>query len=101
MIYIPNDCANKECHVHFAFHGCGMSPEDMQDPEFFGLNMVAATNDIIVVYPGSKDCFNDGGFFDSDYWLTNEGLYPETFKSMICRVTSEENSADCPDAGPF
>ena len=69
--------------------------------DYFGLNRIAATNDIIVVYPGSEDCFNDGGFFDEEYYLTNEGLYPEAFSQMICRVTSESEENDCPEAGPF
>ena len=88
-----------------AFHGCGGSPKGMaQDEEFYGLNTIAATNDIIVVYPGSRNCFNDGGYFDKEYYLTNEGLYPETFKSMICRLTTAEGSdeaADCPEPGMF
>ena len=75
-----------------------------EDNEFFGLNLIAGANDIIVVYPGSKNCFNDEGLFDNDYYLTNEGLYPTTMLSMICRLTTAEGSdeaANCPEAGPF
>lgn len=65
-IYTPTPCETKQCYVHLAFHGCGQSPTEMvENNEFFGLNMVAATNDIIVVYPGSDACFNDGGEYDT------------------------------------
>ena len=104
-IYTPKYCEENRCHVHLAFHGCGGNPKDMaNDYEYFGLNTIAGANNIIVVYPGSKNCFNDEGKFDNDYYLTNEGLYPTTMKSMICRLTTAENSTEaeeCPEAGPF
>ena len=88
--------------MHFAFHGCG-SPVDYFVSEDYGdLNILAATNDIIIVYPGSEVCFNDRGRFDSELWLTKKGLYPETMMAMICRVTSaDEESANCPPPGIF
>lgn len=104
-IYTPNACLDKECYVHFAFHGCGGTPEEVaKDDDYYGLSLIAATNDIIMVYPGSNHCFNDGGYFDNEYWLTNEGLYPTAFRAMMCRVTTEEGSEEaqhCPQPGPF
>ena len=88
-----------------AFHGCGDTPKNMaRGYDTYGITLLAATNDIIVVYPGSKQCFNDDGAFDSEHWLTNQGLYPETMRSVICRLTTEEGSeeaANCPERGPF
>ena len=104
-IYTPTPCETKQCYVHLAFHGCDQSPTDMvENNELFGLNMIAATNDIIVVYPGSDACFNDGGEYDTKYYLTNEGLYPEAMRSMLCRLTTAEGSDaadECSEAGPF
>jgi len=104
-IYTPKYCEDNQCHVHFSFHGCYDNPESMATSYYdYGLNLIAGANNIIVVYPGSKKCFNDEGKFDKDYYLTNEGLYPTTMKSMICRVTTAEGSAEaaeCPEPGRF
>lgn len=105
LIYTPDACLDKQCFVHIASHGCGGSLWEMAtDHDFYGLNLIAATNDIIIVYPHSKHCFNDGGHFDTEYYLTNEGLYPEFYRSMICRLTTEEGSDEadeCSEPGPF
>lgn len=95
--YIPNACKDEQCHVHFAFHGCGSDPEFFASKHYGDLNILAATNDIIIVYPGSEDCWNDGGWFDTEHYLLKDGLYQETIMAMICRAThaDAESAADC------
>ena len=51
LIFTPNACLEKMCHVHFSFHGCEGSPGSYSD--YAMLNPIAAANDVIVVYPGS------------------------------------------------
>ena len=36
---------------------------------------------------------------DDEYWLTQDGLYPQAIMAMICRLTSAEDDNDCPVAG--
>ena len=62
-----------------------------------GFLELAATNEIIMVYPESQ-CWNSNNSVpqrDGDY-LTKDGLYPKALKAMICRLTSTEGSTDCP-----
>ena len=62
------------------------------------MNAVAATNNIIMVYPDSR-CWDNHGDIDSSNYLTKEGLYPQIFKMMICRLTAadaDSMAADCP-----
>ena len=54
-VYIPNACREKQCHMHFALHPCKW-PEMYERDGYLEL---AATNDIILVYPES-DCWNAG-----------------------------------------
>jgi len=94
-IYIPTACESKKCHVHFAFHPCEGSGTLH---EYDGYRELAATNEIILVYPNSY-CWNGDGSVpqESGKWLTRDGLYPAAIKAMICRVTttaSEEST--CP-----
>ena len=62
-IYVPDNCLTKQCPVHFSFHDCYEAVEDYYTKRA-DLNGLAAANDIIVVYPGSKKCWNDEGLFD-------------------------------------
>ena len=50
VIYFPNACNDKKCHIHFAFHGAGEKVNHMGK---FGYNEFAAANDIIMIYPAS------------------------------------------------
>ena len=93
LVYTPNACLDKQCHVHFAFHGCWTEPEDFASEYYGNLLSTAAANDIIVVYPGSKKCHNAEGLFDEEYWLSKDGLYPQTIMNMICRVTAADATA--------
>ena len=93
-IYIPDACKDKQCHVHFAMHGCWFPILE----EYDGYLELAATNDIIVVYPHSK-CWNADNSVEQmeGNYLTKDGLYPKALMAMICRLTSaNEESADCP-----
>lgn len=59
---------------------------------------LAATNDIILVYPESH-CWNAGGNVEQaeGAYLTKDGLYPKAFMAMICRLTSaSEETSNCP-----
>lgn len=83
--------------MHFAFHGCGSDAEFFASKHYGDLNILAAPNNIIVIYPGSEDCFNDGGWFDTEHYLLKDGLYQETIMAMICRAThaDAESAAGC------
>ena len=79
--------------MHFAFHPCGGGELETYD----GYLELASTNDIIVVYPLSL-CWNGGGTVPQEegLYLTKDGLYPKAIKAMMCRVTSTEETANCP-----
>ena len=78
-----------------AFHGCYSSPSEFLS--YSEYNQFAANNNIIVLYPHSL-CQNAYGWVDEEHWMTNKGLYEKATKAMICRLTSDEDSNDCPMA---
>ena len=104
-VYIPTSCYSTTCSLHVSFHGCYNTSDPFADKNL--LREFAANNDIIVLYPSSF-CQNvsgpydnpDGSFegIDDDYWLTQDGLYPQAIMAMICRLTSAEDDNDCPVA---
>ena len=68
-------------------HGCGGEAGDAYD--YWGLNDLASTNKLIMVYPESA-CWDNSGEYDDEYHLTKYGLYPETFMNMISALTEED-----------
>ena len=59
---------------------------------------LAATNEIILVYPTSH-CWNsdDSVPQQEGNYLTKDGLYPKALMAMICRLTAADaETADCP-----
>ena len=67
--------------------GCGAEAGDAYD--YWGLNDLASTNKLIMVYPESN-CWDNSGGYDSEYHLTKYGLYPETIMNMISALTEED-----------
>ena len=66
--------------------------------DYDGYLELAATNDIILVYPESHR-WNAGGDVEQaeGAYLTKDGLYPKAFMAMICRLTSaSEETSNCP-----
>ena len=51
-IYIPNQCYDTTCRVHFAFHRNNKQPDEMAVKKRY--NIIGALNDIIMVYPTTK-----------------------------------------------
>ena len=87
--YVPDSCKDKKCHAHFVFHGCGGNAESFT--QHFGYNEIAATNDIIMVYPDSR-CwgYGDKDFDPKEY--TKSGMVPTSIMNMVTRVaTSRED----------
>ena len=57
-VFIPHGCYSKTCKLHVAFHAC--DSDSSQLAWYAQYNELAATNDLIVLYPDSK-CWNLGG----------------------------------------
>ena len=94
QVFIPHACREKQCHLHFALHGCKFPILSKYD----GYLELAATNDIILVYPESH-CWNADNTVEQaeGAYLTKNGLYPKAFMAMICRLTSaSEETSNCP-----
>ena len=51
--YVPSECLELECEIHVFFHGCNMGFYNVgtQVVEETGLNNVAESNHLIVLYP--------------------------------------------------
>lgn len=62
------NCLYKECRLHVSFHGCKQGMEEIDDAyaRKTGLNEVAVTNNMIVLYPQAKKSLidNPNGCFD-------------------------------------
>jgi len=97
--YIPNTCFRywdkdigtvdqKPCHIHLTFADCNQRGELVQLFAFLNeLPLVAATNDMIMVYPSSA-CWNMDGLIDQTNEGTIDGLYPRSIQQMLCRLKS-------------
>ena len=90
-VFIPQGCYSRACKLHVAFHACDSNSDQLA--WYAQYNELAASNDMIVLYPDSK-CFNVGNF-DQEKWLTNEGLYDRAFIAMIERLTSYQREGAC------
>jgi poly(3-hydroxybutyrate) depolymerase len=91
-VYIPKSCYEKTCKVHVAFHGCWGNADD-----FDGYSMyrdLASTNDVILVYPNSYCWGND--VMMSKAYKTRDGLHAKAIMAMICRLTSDAETNNCP-----
>ena len=89
LMYVPTDCEDdsESCYVVFALHGCGGDAQTTYDG--WGLNEVASTNQLIIIYPESE-CWDNHGDYDSDNYLTKSGLYPQFFMNIISALTDED-----------
>ena len=77
-IYIPDSCRKGEkCKLHVAFHGCKQTLEHIGKEfiELTGLNDIAESNDIIILYPQiQKSIVNPEGCWD--WWGYTTGPIP-------------------------
>lgn len=67
LMYVPSACADGDCRLHIAFHGCVQGVEFIDDRFVMlaGLNEWAETNRIVIVYPQvEKSLFNPKGCWD-------------------------------------
>ncbi len=119
--YVPKNCRQEKCRIHIFFHGCqqgyDMVPQDRKDddPQYdnppyskiektvinnVGLNNIADTNSIIVLYPQlkqSKKPFNPRGCYD--FWgyvmdgeltyATKSGEQISTVYRMVDRLSAD------------
>jgi poly(3-hydroxybutyrate) depolymerase len=82
---VPHDCVDEiGCNVHFAFHACGGSAQDVANT--WGLTEFAATNRIIMVYPDAV-CWGYNNTLTDDMMFTYDGMMPKAIVSMMERVT--------------
>jgi hypothetical protein len=96
-VYVPTRCAEEECRVHVAFHGCKQDVESIQD-DFIrdaGYNRWAAGNDIVVLYPqvaasgaNPNRCWDFWGYSGPNYANQN-GPQMRAVKAMIDRLLGE------------
>jgi poly(3-hydroxybutyrate) depolymerase len=91
-VYIPWSCYEKTCKVHVAFHGCWSNADDFVD--YSRYRKLASTNDMIVVYPNSY-CWGDDVSGEESY-ITRDGLHAKAILAMICRLTSDAETNNCP-----
>lgn len=93
-IYIPNQCREKKCGLHIAFHGCQMTPDDIQTDFILksGFQKAADKHGVVVLFPQSKNnsknsggCWDWFGIYDSQY-LTKEGQQMKAVKKMVDRL---------------
>ena len=84
MIFIPTPCEEKFCNLHFSLHPCEGPYQEWYD----GYLELAATNDIIVVYPKSN-CWNADESVEQEpgVYLTKDAIYPKFIMAMIDRLT--------------
>ena len=90
-IYTPTACqgtGSENCRVHFVLHGCGAWAKNMAQS---GYNNLAATNNIIMVYPDVK-CWDNEGDIDAENFATNTGIVPLAIKAMVERVTATSST---------
>jgi poly(3-hydroxybutyrate) depolymerase len=84
-VFIPQGCYSRACKLHVAFHACESNSDQLA--WYAQYNELAASNDMIVLYPDSY-CHNGAGIIDTEKMLTNQGLYDKAFIAMIERLTS-------------
>ncbi|MBF0345654.1 MAG: hypothetical protein HQL06_15680 [Nitrospirae bacterium] len=98
-IYLPTACAkttHPPCRLHLVFHGCMQNPEWVGDIFYkrAGYNEWAESNNIIVLYPQTKNgnlinpagCWDFFGYESPDFY-NNQGPQIKAIKAMIDRIT--------------
>jgi hypothetical protein len=98
-IYVPTACASgTTCHLHFAFHGCLQTEEDIGNAFALhgGYNEWAESNNIIVVYPYAKKslslpsnpngCWDWWGYTNANY-VVQAGVQMTFVKNMYNAIT--------------
>ncbi|MBF0537584.1 MAG: hypothetical protein HQL03_04925 [Nitrospirae bacterium] len=97
-IYVPTACkGGGACRLHVVFHGCMQNPEWGGDIFYqkAGFNEWAESNDIIVLYPQTKNgkiinqagCWDFFGYENPDFY-NNQGPQIKAIKAMIDRITA-------------
>jgi hypothetical protein len=82
-IYYPYKCLDEgmHCNLHISLSGClgGFIewPRDLN-----GFINYAASNNLIVLYPMIKECYDNFGYSGPD-WNNRNGAQPATFMNMI------------------
>jgi predicted peptidase len=98
-MYIPKSCqAGERCQLHISFHGCQQNAQTVgnQFVENNGLNNWADTNQLVVLYPQTKNsmfmplnpqgCWDWWGYTDSDY-ATQNGQQIKAVKQIAESLT--------------
>lgn len=78
-MYYPYSCYEKDCRIHFYFHGCALTNNgwynQMAQIESSGFLDYAASNDMIMVFPQVWDTLTNQGCFDGTGWVTDAYEY--------------------------
>jgi hypothetical protein len=103
-IYIPDGCKDKsrQCALHVVFHGCEAYAGRIGTDFVLngGYNEVAEANNIIVLYPQTKEsylvpfnpkgCWDWWGYTGSTTYSTRAGLQPYILRRMISDLVGRE-----------
>ena len=70
--------------MHLSLHGC-FGGNDYWATDGTGIIDYAASNDLILLFPCVKECYDTIGKTGSE-WATRDGLQPKAFMKMIQRL---------------
>ncbi|MES0335132.1 MAG: hypothetical protein SFH39_02065 [Candidatus Magnetobacterium sp. LHC-1] len=100
-MYVPTAChkdGGTSCRLHVVFHGCMQNPEWVGDIFYkrAGFNEWAEANNIIVLYPQTKNgpvinpagCWDFFGYENPDFY-NNQGPQIKAIKAMIDRIAAQ------------
>jgi hypothetical protein len=76
-VYLPDSCKKKhenkkQCNLHISLHGCKFGSLKLWI-ENYDYARYAASNDIIMLFPFSEDCFDVQGE-TNDKYATSDGV---------------------------
>lgn len=100
-LYVPESCAQgSSCRLHISFHGCNQNADtiDLQFVSDTGYNRWAESNDIVVLYPQTKNsnmlpfnpqgCWDWWGYTDENY-ANRQGKQIMAIEAMVKRITGK------------
>lgn len=98
-LYVPESCANgAACRLHISFHGCNQNEQsiDLQFVEQTGYNRWAENNDLVVLYPQTKNsnmlpfnpqgCWDWWGYTDENY-ANRQGQQIKAIEALAKHIT--------------
>ncbi|MCY7296851.1 extracellular catalytic domain type 2 short-chain-length polyhydroxyalkanoate depolymerase [Alteromonas sp. a30] len=99
--YVPSQCeSGAMCRLHIAFHGCNQNDTavSLQFVEKTGYNRWAENNDLVVLYPQTKNsnmmpfnpqgCWDWWGYTDENY-ATQDGKQLKAINALVQKMTGK------------